>query len=148
MTVQPLLKKWKYSIPSPDFWSNSPRVRTMKLEMAQQESWYWLAHSSNKHKNCWIRVFRTYNVGLHPLKISDGFDLAVDVAVKRLEELSEEIAFSKTDYKELVDAACVSLGSKVVSKDQKRLAEIAVKAVLTVADLERKDVNLDLIKIQ
>ncbi len=48
----------------------------------------------------------------------------------------------------MVDAACVSLGSKVVSKDQKRLAEIAVKAVLDVADLERKDVNLELIKIQ
>jgi hypothetical protein len=30
----------------------------------------------------------------------------------------------------------------VVSKDKKRLAEIAVKAVLDVADLERKDVNL------
>ena len=42
----------------------------------------------------------------------------------------------------------VSLGSKVVSKDKKRLATIAVKAVLDVADLERKDVNLDLIKIQ
>ena len=34
-----------------------------------------------------------------------------------------------------MDAACVSLGSKVVSKDKKRLAEIAVKAVLDVADL-------------
>lgn len=85
---------------------------------------------------------------MHPLKISDGFDRAVDVAVRRLEELSQEIIFDKTEYHELVDAACVSLGSKVVSKDQKRLAEIAVKAVLTVADLERKDVNLDLIKIQ
>lgn len=68
--------------------------------------------------------------------------------MKRLEELSQEIAFNKTEYHELVDAACVSLGSKVVSKDQKRLAEIAVKAVLTVADLERKDVNLEMIKIQ
>jgi T-complex protein 1 subunit epsilon len=68
--------------------------------------------------------------------------------VRRLEEISQEITFSKTEYHELVDAACVSLGSKVVSKDQKRLAEIAVKAVLSVADLERKDVNLELIKIQ
>ena len=42
----------------------------------------------------------------------------------------------------------MSLGSKVVSKDQRRLAEIAVKAVLDVADLERRDVNLELIKIQ
>jgi T-complex protein 1 subunit epsilon len=29
------------------------------------------------------------NVGLHPLKISDGFDIAVEIAVKRLEEFSE-----------------------------------------------------------
>jgi chaperonin GroEL (HSP60 family) len=29
----------------------------------------------------------------------------------------------------------ISLGSKVVSKDKKKLAEIAVKAVLSVADL-------------
>lgn len=86
--------------------------------------------------------------GLHPLKISDGFDIAVEIATKRLEEISQEIKFTKEDYSELVDAACVSLGSKIVSNDQKRLAEIAVKAVLTVADLERKDVNLDLIKIQ
>ena len=34
-----------------------------------------------------------------------------------------------------MDAASVSLGSKVVNKDQRRLAEIAVKAVLDVADL-------------
>lgn len=47
-----------------------------------------------------------------------------------------------------MDAAKISLGSKIVSKDQDRLAEIAVKSVLIVADLERKDVNLDLIKIQ
>jgi T-complex protein 1 subunit epsilon len=42
----------------------------------------------------------------------------------------------------------ISLGSKVVSKDKKKLAEIAVKAVLNVADLARKDVNFDLIKVQ
>ena len=47
-----------------------------------------------------------------------------------------------------MDAAMISLGSKVVSKDKKKLAEIAVKAVLAVADLERKDVNFDLIKVQ
>lgn len=40
-----------------------------------------------------------------------------------------------------------SLGSKIVSKCQRQLAEISVKAVLAVADLERKDVNFDLIKI-
>ena len=72
----------------------------------------------------------------------------MDVAVKKLEELAEEIKFTKEETNELVDAASVSLGSKVVNRDQRRLAEIAVKAVLDVADLERRDVNLDLIKIQ
>lgn len=36
--------------------------------------------------------------GLHPLKISDGFDIAVEVASKRLQEISEEIKFSKEEY--------------------------------------------------
>jgi T-complex protein 1 subunit epsilon len=40
-----------------------------------------------------------------------------------------------------------SLGSKVVSKNKRKLAEIAVKAVIQVADLDRKDVNFDLIKV-
>lgn len=40
-----------------------------------------------------------------------------------------------------------ALSSKVVSLNKKKLAEIAVDAVLQVADLDRKDVNFDLIKI-
>jgi chaperonin GroEL (HSP60 family) len=40
-----------------------------------------------------------------------------------------------------------ALGSKVVSHNQRKLAEIAVNAVLSVADLERKDVNFELIKV-
>lgn len=35
-----------------------------------------------------------------------------------------------------------------VNRCKRKLAEIAVKAVLGVADLERKDVNLDLIKVE
>ena len=108
----------------------------------------WQAPFSNKPKSFSTKVFFHLNSGLHPLKISDGFDIAVEVAVKRLEEIAEEIKFDKQNYSELVDAAKVSLGSKIVSKDQNRLAEIAVRSVLDVADLERKDVNLDMIKIQ
>jgi len=40
-----------------------------------------------------------------------------------------------------------SLGSKVVSKNKRKMAELAVKAVLSVADIERRDVVFDLIKI-
>ena len=41
-----------------------------------------------------------------------------------------------------------SLGSKVVSKNQRKLAEIAVNAILSVCDLERKDVNFEMIKVE
>lgn len=44
-------------------------------------------------------------------------------------------------------AAFTSLGSKVVSSCQSHLADIAVRAVMAVADTERKDVNLELIKV-
>jgi len=40
-----------------------------------------------------------------------------------------------------------ALGSKVVSNCQAHYADLAVKSVLHVADIERKDVNFDLIKI-
>ena len=40
-----------------------------------------------------------------------------------------------------------ALGSKVVSSCQEHFANLAVQAVLHVADLERKDVNFDLMKI-
>ena len=40
-----------------------------------------------------------------------------------------------------------ALGSKVVSNCQAHMADIAVKAVLAVADLERRDVNFEHIKI-
>lgn len=51
-------------------------------------------------------------------------------------------------YTGRVKAAMVALGSKVVSSCQRQLAEIAVKAVLSVADLQRNDVNFDLIKVK
>jgi T-complex protein 1 subunit epsilon len=47
----------------------------------------------------------------------------------------------------LIEAAMIALGSKVVNKHKAELARIAVDAILAVADLERKDVNFELIKI-
>lgn len=86
-------------------------------------------------------------MGLHPLKISDGFDKACDLAVKRLNEIAEEINITEQNHERLIEAAMIALGSKVVSKNKRALAEISLKAVLSVADLERRDVVMDLIKI-
>lgn len=41
----------------------------------------------------------------------------------------------------------IALGSKVVNKNKQQFAKIAVDAVLQVADIQRKDVDFDLIKV-
>lgn len=69
------------------------------------------------------------------------------MAVKRLGEVCETVDINIDDHAKLKEAAMTALGSKVVSKYKEKFAEIAKDAVLEVADLERKDVNFDLIKI-
>lgn len=85
--------------------------------------------------------------GIHPLKIADGFEKACDIAVNRINDIQEEMNIEKNDYAYLKKCAITALGSKVVSKCQDLMADIAVKSVLAVADLDRKDVNFDHIKI-
>lgn len=85
--------------------------------------------------------------GIHPLKIASGFDKAADIATQRLDAISRPVDIFENEHENLVRTAMTALGSKIVSKYKRRLAEISVKAVLSVADLERRDVNFDLIKI-
>lgn len=85
--------------------------------------------------------------GIHPLKIADGFEKACEMAVEKLDTIGEELDVLANGNEELIKCAITALGSKVVSKQKRQLAEIAVKAVLSVADLDRRDVNLDLIKL-
>ena len=85
--------------------------------------------------------------GIHPIRIADGYDQACEVAVAKLDEVSDEINFSKDNTEELFRVAKTSLGSKIVSKAHDQFANIAVDAVLSVADLERKDVDFELIKV-
>merc|ERR1719359_1570007 len=54
----------------------------------------------------------------------------------------------KDDHAALRRAAITALGSKVVSGRKEQLADICVKAVLSVCDLGRRDVNFDLIKVE
>lgn len=91
---------------------------------------------------------RLLDRGIHPIRVARGYDLAVEVAVKYLEEISDVFEFSKENIEPLVTTAMTTLGSKIVNRYHRPLAEIAVKAVLAVADLERKDVNFDMIKLE
>lgn len=85
--------------------------------------------------------------GIHPIRIADGYDAACEVAVSRLDQISDTIEFSKENTENLFKVAKTSLGSKIVSKAHDQFAQIAVDAILSVADLERKDVDFELIKV-
>jgi T-complex protein 1 subunit epsilon len=85
--------------------------------------------------------------GIHPIRIADGYDTACEVAVKELDRISDSIEFSKDNTENLFKVAKTSLGSKIVSKAHDQFAQIAVDAVLSVADLDRKDVDFELIKV-
>lgn len=85
--------------------------------------------------------------GIHPIRIADGFDKACSVAVAELDRISDVMEFSRDKTENLMKASMTSLGSKIVSKEHRQFAQIAVDAVLQVADIERRDVPFDLIKV-
>lgn len=85
--------------------------------------------------------------GIHPLRVADGFETACNQAVEYLQTIADEIDINRDNNAELKKCAITALGSKVVSQHQDKLAEIAVNAILSVADLERKDINFDHIKV-
>ncbi|KAJ1911273.1 T-complex protein 1 subunit epsilon [Tieghemiomyces parasiticus] len=85
--------------------------------------------------------------GIHPIRIADGFERACQVAVKTLEAHSDVITFGKGNTENLLKTAKTCLGSKIVSKCHDQFAQIAVDAVLSVADLDRGDVDFELIKV-
>ncbi|CAE6417699.1 unnamed protein product [Rhizoctonia solani] len=85
--------------------------------------------------------------GIHPIRIADGFERACAVAVAHLDNISDTVEFSKENTENLLKTAMTSLGSKIVSKAHQKFAQIAVDAVLSVADLQRKDVDFELIKV-
>ncbi|TRY50404.1 Chaperonin Cpn60/TCP-1 [Cryptosporidium tyzzeri] len=87
--------------------------------------------------------------GIHPIRIANGFEYACSIALKKLEEISlKNGTVSDIQNDLLFNSAMTALGSKVVSSQQEHFAKMAVDAVLAVADLDRRDVNFDLINIQ
>ena len=86
--------------------------------------------------------------GIHPIRIAEGYEMASHVAKERLQEISKDFDFTKDDYESLVKTCMTTLSSKIVGRCKRKMAEMCVKAVLAVADLERRDVNLDLIKVE
>uniref|UniRef100_A0A1E1X8S3 T-complex protein 1 subunit epsilon n=1 Tax=Amblyomma aureolatum TaxID=187763 RepID=A0A1E1X8S3_9ACAR len=86
--------------------------------------------------------------GIHPIRIADGFEMAARCAVAHLDQIAESFSVSRDDKEPLIQTAMTTLGSKIVNKCHRQFAEIAVEAVLSVAQLDRGDVNFELIKVE
>ncbi|XP_026483855.1 T-complex protein 1 subunit epsilon [Vanessa tameamea] len=86
--------------------------------------------------------------GIHPIRIADGFEMAAAAALTHLDGISEAFPVNKNTRENLIKVAMTTLGSKVVVKCHRLMAEIAVDAILSVADLEKRDVNFELIKVE
>jgi T-complex protein 1 subunit epsilon len=74
--------------------------------------------------------------------------MACRVATKNLEDISDAFEFTLDDADKLVQTCMTTLSSKVVGRLKRPMAQMCVDAVLSVADLARRDVNLDLIKVR
>ena len=51
--------------------------------------------------------------GIHPIRVADGFEMACEVAVKKLEEISDVVEFSSEDTSNLKKTCMTTLNSKV-----------------------------------
>ena len=85
--------------------------------------------------------------GVHPIRIADGFEMAARHAIAHLEKIADTFPVVGAQ-EQLIQTAMTTLGSKIVNSCLRQFAEIAVNAVMAVADVERKDVNFELIKVE
>mmetsp|Transcript_31048 Transcript_31048/g.75033 ORF Transcript_31048/g.75033 Transcript_31048/m.75033 type:complete len:559 (+) Transcript_31048:129-1805(+) len=88
------------------------------------------------------------NKGIHPVRIARGFEKASEVAIKHLEVIADRVEFSQDDLQPLMRTAKTTLSSKILQPHKEEMSKIAVQAVLDVADLERHDVNFDMIRME
>jgi len=86
--------------------------------------------------------------GIHAIRIADGFELAAQCAIKNLEKIADKFKIDPNDTSNLVKTAKTTLGSKIINKCHDQMANIAVDAIMAVADFETKDVNFELIKVE
>lgn len=78
---------------------------------------------------------------IHPTIIIDGYKKAAEKALETLEKISIPVNLQKQDF--LKNAAITSMASKVVADHKEYLADIAVKAMLHVAEKEGKTYKAD-----
>ena len=85
---------------------------------------------------------------VHPTIIVDGYRKAAKKAKQFLDDIAEKI--TANDKSSLLKIAKTSMQTKLVRKDSEKLAEMVVKAVLSVAEKnnEKYTVDIDDIKVE
>lgn len=86
--------------------------------------------------------------GIHPIRIAEGYEMAAQAAIEELDRISESFPVDFKNPEPFIQTAMTTLSSKIVNKCHRQMAEIAVNAILCVADLERRDVDFELIKVE
>lgn len=86
--------------------------------------------------------------GIHPIRIADGYEMAAKVACENLDKIAESYPVDLNNLEPLIQTAMTTLGSKIINRCHRQMAEIAVNAIMAVADMERKDVDFELIKVE
>jgi thermosome len=85
---------------------------------------------------------------IHPTIIIDGYRKAAEIALETLEKIAIPVDLKSQEY--LKKAATTAMGSKIVSEYKEYLADLAVKAMMAVA--EKKDdvykVDVDDVKVE
>jgi len=78
---------------------------------------------------------------VHPTVIIDGYKLSQEKALETLEKIAIQIDLKKPDY--LKKAAVTSMASKLVAEYKEYLADIVVKAMMSVAEPDGKAFKAD-----
>ncbi|XP_060562731.1 T-complex protein 1 subunit epsilon-like [Ruditapes philippinarum] len=86
--------------------------------------------------------------GIHPIRITDGYEMAAKVAVEHLDTIAENYVINRKDTDTLTQLAMTTLGSKIINRCHRHMAQIAVDAIMAVADFDRRDVDFELIKVE
>ncbi|MCX6644035.1 MAG: thermosome subunit beta, partial [Candidatus Bathyarchaeota archaeon] len=85
---------------------------------------------------------------IHPTIIIDGYRKAAEIALETLEKIAIPVDLKSQEY--LKKAATTAMGSKIVAEYKEYLADLAVKAMMAVA--EKKDdvykVDVDDVKVE
>jgi chaperonin GroEL (HSP60 family) len=86
--------------------------------------------------------------GIHPTIITEGYKAACDQALKAFEEMAIEV--KPTNRKILAQVAEAAMSGSLVSEGRKKLSDMAIKAVLKIANKRdgSYEVDLDNIKIE